>query len=164
MLVQFLYGWSILKSQLQSKVCLGDSCTLVISSEDGHRALTPQVLQGADWSLQLFSSHSFLWSLQWELLPWRRWQLWDHGHWALPAALCCPGCVPARSCHAGCCSQGLPLLLLSYFVCTQMLETNTCTFMYFVELCFLFSVSWEEGMDNDTSKNGDGLTIAELCL
>lgn len=34
--------------------------------------------------------------------------------------------------------------------------------MYFVELCILFSVSWEEGIDSDTSKKVDGLAIAEL--
>lgn len=103
MLVQFLYGWSVLKSQVQSEMCLRDSCTLVISQSSKSQ-------QGADWSLQLFSSRrqeaSFS-PFSGELLSRGRWQLWDRGHGALPAAVCCSLCVPACSCHAGCCPQGL---------------------------------------------------------
>lgn len=64
----------------------------------------------------------------------------------------------------GAAHRGLPLLLLSYLSIHKCLKPTPGSFMYFVELCLLFSVSWEEGMDNGTSEKGDGLTIAELCL
>lgn len=108
-------------------MCLGDDCTLVASSEDGHRGLNHQVQQGADhcnYFLPIGRKLSLVppvrncsseGSGSSEILGTELSQL-------LCAALSVSQHAPAV---LGAAHRGSQLLLLSYFVYTQMLNSNT---------------------------------------
>lgn len=81
-----------------------------------------------------------------------RLRLWDEGH-----------CRPS-SCGAQSVSQHAHTVLLTEAhncFCSpamptrECLKPTPCSFLYFIELCLLFSVCWEESINKDTGKKAD---------